>query len=85
MPSVGERRRYESSKGQSSIRVHPPFAELQTLGLDWPCDQEGLKRKWKKLALEHHPDRAAGNQELFRKCERAYQRVLKLLRSMGPV
>lgn len=34
---------------------------LATLGLDWPVSMEALKRQYKKLAKQHHPDANGGD------------------------
>ena len=48
----------------------PTYAKV--LGFDtWPCKLDELKKRWKELALKHHPDRN-GDPAKFRICQQAY-------------
>jgi hypothetical protein len=54
-----------------TIRL-PSFAK--TLGITWPCSPEDLKATWRKLALQHHPDRG-GRPEEFIRIKAAYDQA----------
>ncbi len=43
------------------------------LGVDKKASPEELKKAFKKLALEHHPDRPGGNEAKFKEINEAYQ------------
>lgn len=46
----------------------------EQLQLDWPCSLLQLKRQYRSLALQHHPDRG-GDSQLFVRVRQAYQRL----------
>ena len=43
------------------------------LGIDKNASQDDVKKAFKKLALEHHPDRPTGNEAKFKEINEAYQ------------
>ena len=43
------------------------------LGVDKNASPEEIKKAFKKLALEHHPDRPSGNEAKFKEINEAYQ------------
>jgi molecular chaperone DnaJ len=45
----------------------------KTLGVDKGASQEEIKKAFRKLAHEHHPDKAHGNEEKFKEANEAYQ------------
>lgn len=49
---------------------------LQVFGLDSKATSTDIRRQWRRLALELHPDRATGNNEKFLQACQAWQ-VLK--------
>jgi len=49
---------------------------LQIFGLDTQATQQQIRKKWRRLALELHPDRATGDKGKFRQACEAWQ-VLK--------
>jgi curved DNA-binding protein CbpA len=53
---------------------------LAHLGLSWPVDEDGLRTTYRRLALQHHPDRG-GNHGDFVRVQGAYEAVLAALRS----
>ncbi len=55
---------------------------LDILDLPRTADLAMLKRKFRRLAMEHHPDRGAASHERFNRINRAYRILLRLL-SMG--
>lgn len=46
-----------------------------TLGLPKNASFEQIKKQYRKLSLEHHPDRHNGNEEMFKKISEAYQHL----------
>jgi curved DNA-binding protein len=44
-----------------------------TLGIKSNADQEEIKRAYRKLAAQHHPDKAGGNTEKFQEIQAAYE------------
>jgi hypothetical protein len=60
----------------------PTYAKI--LGFDtWPCTLGDLKKRWKELALKHHPDRN-GDIEKFRLCQQAYLKAQDYLTEKQP-
>lgn len=45
----------------------------QTLGVNKGASQEDIKKAFRKLAHEHHPDKKSGNAEKFKEINEAYQ------------
>lgn len=54
-----------------------------TLGLSAGSSKEEAKKAFKKLAAKHHPDKADGNVDLFKKINEAYQ-VIETGKDFGP-
>ena len=52
--------------------------EYELLGLTPEATEDELKSAWRKLAAEHHPDRAKDNGEKFRQIKDAYESIKKL-------
>lgn len=52
--------------------------EYELLGLTPEATEDELKSAWRKLAAEHHPDRAKDNGEMFRQIKDAYESIKKL-------
>lgn len=46
-----------------------------TLGIPKNATPEQIKKQYRKLSLEHHPDRCNGNEEMFKKISEAYQQL----------
>lgn len=59
----------ERQPRRTKLKV-PKFAA--TLGIPWPCTVEELNTIWRRLALQHHPDRG-GKQEDFVRVKLAYE------------
>jgi DnaJ like chaperone protein len=49
-----------------------------TLGLDPSAEDDAIKRAYRRLAAEHHPDRAKDGGERFRAVKEAYEALKKL-------
>ena len=45
-----------------------------TLGVSKDASQDEIKKKYRKLSLQHHPDRG-GNEETFKKLSEAYEHI----------
>ena len=57
---------------------------LAVLGLDWPVAREDVKKRYKHLALAHHPDRHGGApeaEEKLKEINAAYAAVMRALRT----
>ncbi len=55
--------------------AHSRHAALATLGLDTTANTGDIKRAYRRLAREHHPD-VGGDRELFDRLSRAYAALL---------
>jgi len=80
-PTNQDRREYERFRKRIPMprRVKlklPGFVTI--LGIPWPCSEEHLKARWKRLAFEFHPDRG-GTQADFVRVERAYRQALEFI------
>lgn len=52
-------------------------AALEQLSLDSEATLIDVKKRWRKLALAHHPDRNNGNKASFQQLENAYNLLLR--------
>lgn len=50
-----------------------PKDYYSTLGVDRSASADEMKRAYRKLALQHHPDKPTGNEEKFKEINEAYQ------------
>ena len=39
-------------------------------------DKNAIKRQWRKMSLLHHPDRNGGDEEMFKKINEAYHKII---------
>jgi hypothetical protein len=53
-------------------------ADLDVLGLSWPCTTADVKGAYRRLVLRHHPD-VGGTDGEFRRVNEAYERVLGVI------
>jgi DnaJ-domain-containing protein 1 len=65
---------------------HPLAAEYQLLGLAPGADRDAVRRAWRRLVRDHHPDRHAGDppaqaaaRERFLIYQAAYERIIASL------
>ncbi len=76
------------SLGGSAPQAPPPAgprpsdADLGVLGLRWPCTLEEVKKAYRALMLQHHPDRL-GDPEMCKKVQAAYDRISEEFRRAG--
>ena len=66
-PGAGRRRAPRTSPSLS------PDEAYRTLGLDPGADDEAVKRAYRERVKEVHPDTDTGNEEAFKKVNRAYE------------
>ncbi|CAJ1348832.1 unnamed protein product, partial [Effrenium voratum] len=84
---------WKSKEGKAAAGVKPPSPALQrmaghfrTLGLSAAASNEDLKRAYRKLVLQHHPDKNQGASqeaaaEKFREVSEAYEALAEFMRS----
>lgn len=64
--------KYNNYIGETSPTVGREHA-LEVFRLDSDASPREIRKRWRKLALEHHPDRAGGDATKFKKACRAWQ------------
>ena len=70
-----------SSKPRFAIKQDFDFKDttldmaFDALGLSESATRDDVSKQYKKLSLQHHPDRPGGNKEKFQKIHVAYQRL----------
>jgi hypothetical protein len=60
-------------------KIAVPLESFRVLGLEQDCSCDDIKKKYKELAFQHHPDRG-GNEAMFRKIVEAKNRCLAFAR-----
>jgi hypothetical protein len=76
-PTERQLAEYARLRGDKPRRVKTKIPRFATeLGIPWPCTLEELGSTWRRLALEHHPDRG-GNQAEFIRMKLAYEAAKK--------
>jgi hypothetical protein len=72
-----------SSRARSSGRGEPgPRGWLAVLELSWPCSAADVRRAYRRLALQRHPDHG-GTNEAFTRLTEAYELAVKEVGRMG--
>ncbi|MDC0141981.1 DnaJ domain-containing protein [bacterium] len=46
------------------------------LNIDRNTDKNVIKKQWRKMAFLHHPDRNGGDEEMFKKINEAYHKII---------
>jgi hypothetical protein len=54
------------------------------LGIDLPCDVQGVRRAFRRLALSTHPDCLGGSHEAFLHAQRALEEALAAVQDAQP-
>ncbi|MCS6855741.1 MAG: J domain-containing protein [Elioraea sp.] len=75
------RARPQPRRDEAPAELRRPLA---VLGLAWPATREDVKRRYKHLALAHHPDRHGGApeaEEKLKEINAAYAAVMRALRT----
>lgn len=76
-------RRARGDKEPATAKTPDPVIEaIEVLALDWPLDAAELKRAYKDLVKQHHPDANGGDkraEERFKQITVAYKVVLEFL------
>lgn len=83
----GAVRAFEAAVAESPTAsdVAPPRPSwATTLGVQVPCTVEDVRRAFRRLAFETHPDRPNGSQEGFLRACEALEGALAALRALGP-
>jgi curved DNA-binding protein len=47
----------------------------QTLGVNEQASQDEIKKSYRKLARQYHPDKSGGDEEMFKKVAEAYEQI----------
>lgn len=68
---------YREEVGVSRRRCRTPQCFGQ-LGLPWPCTKEEVSKRWRELALQHHPDRG-GSLKMFLEAKTAYNAAMGVI------
>ena len=67
----------------SWARQHTPGC-IRSLGLEMPCQEEDIKRAYRRLAETMHPDRGGDRQE-FMLLQRQFEEALQFIREEDPI
>jgi DnaJ domain len=76
-----QRRRAEEQRRKIEEKIGPPAPCWAVLGLAPPpaTTMEMLKKRYRELAKQHHPDRNSGNDGEFKRMDQAYEEGKKIL------
>jgi hypothetical protein len=77
-------RAFEATLGQLAEECGPVGEGARwakALGVSWPCTAQDLKRAFRRLAFETHPDRAGGSHAAFLDAQAALQEAMASLHS----
>jgi hypothetical protein len=55
------------------------------LGVELPCTMQDLKRAFRRLAFESHPDRPGGSHEAFLRAKDVLDQAVSSIRSASPL
>lgn len=82
-PSVKDWNRYERYRESLNLTISITPECFSRLGLEWPCTEIELDKKWRSLASLNHPDRG-GNPQTFIKYHKAYLQAKKAFQKDFP-
>ena len=51
------------------------MSHYQTLGVNENASQEEIKKAYRKLVRQYHPDKQGGDEEMFKKVAEAYEHL----------
>jgi DnaJ-domain-containing protein 1 len=77
----GARARAGNGDGRRRVNVRPPSAGLspeeayRTLGLDPGADEGAVREAYRERVKEVHPDTPSGDEDEFKRVNRAYERL----------
>ncbi|MCK1999826.1 hypothetical protein MZM54_00330 [[Brevibacterium] frigoritolerans] len=74
-----ERERYEKQRIEKEIVVSGLEADFRRLGLSVGSDIKTVKETFRKLSKRYHPDMPNGNEEIFIKLKKSYDKILEQL------
>lgn len=82
-PTVKDWDRYERYRESLNLSTSITPECFIKLGLEWPCSEAEVDKKWKSLASLHHPDRG-GNPQTFHRYNKAYLQAKKAFQKDSP-
>ncbi|MBE0354888.1 hypothetical protein PPHE_a3983 [Pseudoalteromonas phenolica O-BC30] len=76
--------RYAQSFHHQQNTLNKPH--LEDLCLQWqltqPLEEKAIRRRWRKLAIQHHPDKGSNDDTRFKQLQSEYQQLLGHIKSI---
>ncbi len=75
----------QARKPHASQPANPVYQAYRTLRLDWGAPADAVKRQFRRLTLEYHPDLPTGSEEKMKSLLAAYQEIQRFWQQSGQI
>lgn len=79
------RERRQQNKPHASMPGNPIYQAYRTLRLDWGAPADAVKKQFRQLTLEYHPDLPTGSEEKMKSLLAAYQEIQRFWQQSGQI